>query len=546
MSPRSLARILIGYVLGLALVCALVRHAFALREVDGAAIWSGWRGGELVGRVAEGGALPRAPGMTLTQEQVVAEGALWTVFEPVFAVSVVAGRDGVKATLGDRTAYVTPDDLLARQAYDHGLTLSSLSLSLGVDVPLVEALLAERLGTTVPELRAKATFRRFRTNRVVGYPPQPYGDTKPEQVTPELLRGAAIDLAKFLARGVGADGRFRYMIDAPTNRTIPGYDWPRHAGATYFLAQAAGITADPRIRDAALLTGAYLRDHATLDCGAFRCVGAGDMVDLGSSSLAVIAMSEIAMHLDPSFRAPVEELTRFIRAQERPDGEFMHQYDRRAKRPIDTQGLYYSGEATLALTRAFTLTGDPADLDGAKRGLAHLVGPAWSFFGDRYYFGEEHWTCQAMGDLWDSAGKARSANPDALDFCRRWRAYDAKMMYGPGESPFDADGAFGVGPVVTPRLTPVASRTEASVATLRAMIDANLDPAAREALTAQTRRSFALLIRQQLRPGESHLFADPGAVYGGMPGSPVDWQLRIDFAQHAGSAMIRAAELWSK
>jgi hypothetical protein len=37
------------------------------------------------------------------------------------------------------------------------------------------------------------------------------------------------------------------------------------------------------------------------------------------------------------------------------------------------------------------------------------------------------------------------------------------------------------------------------------------------------------------------LFADPAAVYGALPGSAVDWQLRIDFAQHAGSAMLRAA-----
>jgi hypothetical protein len=31
-----------------------------------------------------------------------------------------------------------------------------------------------------------------------------------------------------------------------------------------------------------------------------------------------------------------------------------------------------------------------------------------------------------------------------------------------------------------------------------------------------------------------------------MPGSAVDWQLRIDYAQHAGSAMIRAASLWER
>ncbi len=53
------------------------------------------------------------------------------------------------------------------------------------------------------------------------------------------------------------------------------------------------------------------------------------------------------------------------------------------------------------------------------------------------------------------------------------------------------------------------------------------------------RESLAVLLRHQFRPGPAHLFAAPGAVEGAMPGSEVDWQLRIDYAQHMGSAMIR-------
>jgi hypothetical protein len=219
----------------------------------------------------------------------------------------------------------------------------------------------------------------------------------------------------------------------------------------------------------------------------------------------------------------------------------MHLFDRRSGAPVDVQLLYYSGEATLALARAYALGNDPANLDAASRGLAHLVGPAWSFFGDRYYFGEEHWTCQAMSELWE-----KSPDPKALDFCERWQAYGRRMMFGPGETPYDADGAYGVGPVVTPRLTPVASRCEAGVATLDAMNRANAPASERDALALQLRRSLALLLRQQLRPGLTHLMAEPRAVYGAFPGSEVDWQLRIDYAQHAGSAMLRAAELLEK
>jgi hypothetical protein len=85
----------------------------------------------------------------------------------------------------------------------------------------------------------------------------------------------------------------------------------------------------------------------------------------------------------------------------------------------------------------------------------------------------------------------------------------------------------------------VGSRCEAGLATLDAARRAGGDPGELSLLDRQMRRSLALLLRQQLRPGLRHLFADPAAVDGAMPGSEVDWQLRIDYAQHTGSALVR-------
>jgi len=242
--------------------------------------------------------------------------------------------------------------------------------------------------------------------------------------------------------------------------------------------------------------------------------------------------------LDASFEPLARDLARFLRAQQRPDGEFMHIYERPSRHPVDEQFLYFSGEAAFALARVHLVTHEQADLDAASRALAYLVGPAWSFFGSRYYFGEEHWTCQAMDELWQ-----RAPNPAALDFCVRWHAYSRRMQYGLGETPFDADGAFGVGPIVTPRLTPVASRSEAGVATRHALALSHGSEEELRELDAQLRRSLALLVRSQFRPGPRHLLADPQAVAGAIPGSEVDWQLRIDYAQHAGSAMLRWLEV---
>ncbi len=50
-------------------------------------------------------------------------------------------------------------------------------------------------------------------------------------------------------------------------------------------------------------------------------------------------------------------------------------------------------------------------------------------------------------------------------------------------------------------------------------------------------------MRRQLRPGPVAILASPESVYGAMPGTEVDLTLRIDYVQHAGSAMIRWLDL---
>ncbi len=539
MTPRALAIVLTVYTAFLAVACVLV-HASARGRPPASevTITSVWKDGVLVARSATPDPLPLATAGTVVRETIVREGSILSAPDIAFAISLVPGRDGVRATLDGRTAYVTPDDLLARQSYDHGASIADLGLTVGVRVDDVIGLLAERLGASVPELRARAELTRIRTERIVDAEPPPHEGVTADALTPAMVKEAAIAAARYLARGQNVDGHFRYFVDAPKNKDLGGYDWPRHAGATYFLTQAAHASGEPELGIAALRAAWLLRDKAMVTCGDERCVGDDDQVEIGSASLALIAFVELVRTgLDPSFSQNVAELARFLRSQQRPDGELRHLYDRSARHAVDVQYLYFSGEAALALSRAHLVTHDAADLTASSRALSYLVGPAWSFFGSRYYFGEEHWTCQVMDDLWE-----RAPDPSALDFCVRWHAYGRRMQYGPGETPFDAAGAFGVGPIVTPRLTPVASRCEAGVATRHALALAHGSEAELAALDRQLRSSLALLVRQQLRPGAAHLFADPQAVAGAMPGSEVDWQLRIDYAQHAGSAMLRWLE----
>lgn len=259
-------------------------------------------------------------------------------------------------------------------------------------------------------------------------------------------------------------------------------------------------------------------------------------VDVGSAALTAVAATELLKSGElPWVREMLTGLTAFLRSMQRPDGELMHVYDLVAQRPVDVQLLYYSGEAAFALLNAHRVTKDPRDLEAAKRLMAHLTGDGWSFFGSRYYFGEEHWTCLAVGEAADRIDVTRGA-----EFCQRWAEFNRAVQYGPHQTPWPIAGTYGVGPVLLPRLTPVASRTEAAISIYEMRRTA---PHQRPALRKQIESGLSALLRFRWAPGPSYLFFSPKAAFGGMTGSPSDTVARNDFVQHAGSAMIRWARV---
>lgn len=594
MSSRTLRRCLIVYGVVLFVVCVGVRQWFVLSPAaTEVVIESWWQNGARVGRVARGGNVTIAPKpqtsdpspmMSVGREAIVADAAL-SMSPLLFVMGLVPGRDGVSATLDGKTAYATVDDLMVAQAYDRAHLWVEASFGWGTHRATVLDLLAKDLGVSAQELTSRAVFRRVRFERREWTPPpgiqrltRPLAPRPARLDADNLTRAIVLDgvneAATHLAGLVDGQGNFRYTVDAPTNKTLPGYNWPRHAGATYFLAQAAGVlsahkddiqaqhlSSEPdNIQLAALRAAMRLRDQMIHDCGAERCVVPDEPIaEIGSSALTLIAFVELVRTerlrssknspategpIGTSFKPSITWLASFLRSQQRPDGELMHMYDRQKKQPIDVQYLYFTGEAALALARAYTITENPLDLEAAKRALERLSGAGWSFFGSRYFFGEEHWTCQAASELWESA-----PNPRALEFCARWHEYQRRLQQDADETPFDSEGSFGFGPLVSPRVTPASSRGEAAGA-LAAILHrqrsaGKLRPDDPELalVDRELRRALAFVLRSQFHPGPGYLFADANVVRGGVPGSTVDWQLRIDYAQHAGSMMIRFLEV---
>ncbi len=528
-----LARFLVAYLFCLTAASYAVYTRAELTDVgpaDAVVVTSTWERGTLVTRSFGTGAPvpPNDPGMV---HEVVTGEAPLPRDRRLLALALLPGKDGVRARLDGKEAIVTVDDLLLHGAYERAFVDPGTGLGFGTDPDVVFSLLAERLATDFATVATRAELTRLGFRRVVSKDRAPEA---PRALDVTVAKEAVAGFAAHLSRGVDGTGHFAYLVDATSGRSDGSYNWPRHSGATYFLAQATRVTFDPAVAAAARRASALLRDSLLVECGKERCIADGEIADVGSSALATLAFTEIeAAGVDTGFRPAIRALTSFLRSQQRPDGELMHYYDRTTSSPLDIQVLYYTGEAVFALARAHRLTGDEEALHAAKKGLVRL-GRSWDFFGNRYYFGEEHWTCQAAAELVD-----RSDDRTTLDFCKRWHAFSRAMQYRPGETPFDARGGFGVGPLMPPRVTAASSRAEAAGALLDGLMRATPDDPDVPALQDELRLALEFMLRQRLGRDVEHLFATPREVVGRLPGSSVDWRLRIDYEQHAGSALVR-------
>jgi hypothetical protein len=547
MTPRTLLRLL-GIWLAVLIACSVLIF-FSVRidrtqAPTGPYLVSVWERGTRVARTVVASDPEHAlqvaaerPGAQRIIERVVDSAPILWRSWLLLGHSLVPAQDGLSASYKGRTAYATPNDLLKLEAYERTMALGPLSLVLGIDVNQVLGTLARELGTEPAELLRHGSLRRFAVSSDAAYPRK----VTEADVTVDAIKSSVESAARYLARNQRRNGSFRYELNAVIGTESDDYNFPRHAGASFFLARAGNQFQDAKLQRAGQRAGAFMKDGFTLRCGAHDCIGEGEQVDIGASALALLAYVELISGGNEEFRAPALELAGFLRAQQRPDGEFQHFYSVKEQHPIDIQVEYYTGEATFALSSVARVSQNPKDLEAARRGLSFLVKRSPLFLGSRYFWGAEHWTCQALADLW-----RRAPDPVALQFCLDWQAVNRNLQFESPPLPGQYDGGISRGPFMSPRLTPTASRLEAAVATLEVARAAGIPAAQIEVLEHQVKRAFAFLLRYQYTPGPTHLMPNPGRLHGGFPGSPVDLHVRIDYPQHAAGALLRYWELEQK
>ena len=470
-----------------------------------------------------------------------------------------AGGAGGKAPRGiaSKPALALPHELVAAKLLAAKRPSDVLpELAIGVDLDKIGKLLAARAGA--PSGVAPGTLYRFRTDSFVeppdhaGAPLALYRGLPPAPPpTGQALRAAALRGGRYLVDHLAPNGRYVYEHDlwtgTATDATRAGtsYSLPRHAGTTYFLAELYRITREPWLREPIERAFAHLADLlAQGHCGgalpdgtAFDCVidHGQTVAHLGSTALAVVALAEYQRATgDRRYLALAGKLAAWLLYMQRPDGSFRHLYDVPSRTPNEhDELLYYSGEAALALARMHAITGEARYAAAARRAIDWLV-DWYDFFMAGFFYGEEHWTCIAAEAIWPAVTRDKYR-----EFCDGYGGFLRTQQAEPGDAPDEDDfaGAYNLTPFVVPSNTPAGSRTEAMIsAYLLGKHHGAPDPR----IAAQIRAALAYVLAQQIRPDND--FDVVGQGDGGVPGTPIDRNVRIDYVQHVCSAMIRASE----
>lgn len=406
----------------------------------------------------------------------------------------------------------------------------------------------------------------------------------------------AIDeAADYLVRVTGPDGRFEYrrFVDGHPDSTGQ-YNVLRHAGSIYALADYAlsdyrgrpGNEAAPERLHAALgrassyLVSRYvrpLREHPEIlavwsDPQEERGRAGRPTAKLGGAGLAIVALAgnmranaaaapsasasaSASADAGAGDLATMQGLGRFILFMQRENGSFHAKYEEPTGYVRDAESLFYPGEAILALTMLYEVDHDARWLEGAARGIAQLIESRRGSTD----LPADHWLMIAIDRFVPhhaALAKAPVSREEMVDHAivlgRLMMSEQADVLATLDDpnvaGAFDADG----------RTTPAATRLEGLLALEHAIASDPARAAFRTELRGAIGRGLAFLRRSQVQDGvarggipwvqrgasftatavdASDVADDDGSA------ARAEQEIRIDYVQHALSAMLRYAVL---
>ncbi len=333
--------------------------------------------------------------------------------------------------------------------------------------------------------------------------------------------------------------RFYYEYDPYTDTHVDSsYNLLRHAGSTWAILQAYGLTRDKKLRALANYALAWLEDHSRTEKKDGRTIRypvspQSKEAKLGGAGLWLLALSEYTrLTGDTSHLELIQQIANYIYlAQDPATGRFNSYHDADGLRVPQRASDYYPGEAMFGLHRARPFLSDIPVCEVSEKGLRYLLAQAPHKLPVNQYRFVNQWNVYTIRE------HRRDCSDTQFDWVWR-RDLDHMLTHAAtvAQAPVMAgayradDGSLSTSPTRLEALSVICTelgRHDAAVA-------AKCDPV--------LRRVAGMQLSFQHRPANDWLWPDARAVDGGFAHSLDDETIRIDFTQHHLSAMYNTID----
>jgi len=217
---------------------------------------------------------------------------------------------------------------------------------------------------------------------------------EPDKNLTELLINNA---SEYLFNMIKPDGSYTYGIFPIFHNEYEGYNILRHTGSIWALINYYRITNNEELLPKLKSAMNYLLDtHIEKDNEiAWVIERKSDEIKLGGNGLAVIMLTE---YMDVFKTDEYIEIVRLLsngilELQDKTNGVYWHvlEYPDRSRKE-EFRTIYYDGEATFALARAYTFTKDKKYLDGAALAVENFITKDYTKYRD-------HWVAYSVNEV---------------------------------------------------------------------------------------------------------------------------------------------------
>ncbi|HDH96994.1 MAG TPA: AMMECR1 domain-containing protein [Proteobacteria bacterium] len=357
----------------------------------------------------------------------------------------------------------------------------------------------------------------------------------PEPLTTERIMNAAKAAADYLIRHQKDDGSFTYIYYPTFDKEAKTYGFVRHVGTTWGFFLLYKATGEEKYKEAGIKAMKFFEKYIQFPLEAPHIAilkYKGRSAALGSMAIAALVLADAPEDvLDEKHRDLRERFGNALLFMQIDDGRFYTYFRQAVSKTIPKkQARYYPGEALLALVKLYEVTQDKKWLDAAIKSADYQVEEFWRTGRP------DNWSIQALSRLYRIV-----KDPKYKKACYAMADWNWNHQWRKDRKPRYPDYLGGYDNARPPRSTPAASRTEAADEALKlALFEGDKEKIEQYAEAVLSAVRFDM--NCQYRPENTYFLANPSRAIGGIKGSLIANDIRIDYCQHVIAAFIGATE----